>query len=43
MSKDTPTNQKPSRAEAEEAVKEVSQHGVKDEYSGTEPPRELQE
>jgi regulator of protease activity HflC (stomatin/prohibitin superfamily) len=31
------------KEEAEEAVKEVSQHGVKDEYSGTEPPRELQE
>jgi regulator of protease activity HflC (stomatin/prohibitin superfamily) len=31
------------KEEAEEAVKEVSQQGVKDEYSGTEPPRELQE
>ena len=31
------------KEEAEEAVKEVSQQGVKDEYSGTEPPRELKE
>jgi regulator of protease activity HflC (stomatin/prohibitin superfamily) len=29
------------KEEAEEAVKEVSQQGVKDEFSGTEPPKEL--
>jgi hypothetical protein len=31
------------KEEAEEAVKEVSQQGVKDDFSGTEPPRELKE